>query len=1207
MEFHILGPLEVVAEGQRVALPGSKQRALLALLLVHAGETLGTERLIDELWGERAPATGSKTVQVHISRLRKALAVGAGEGADAVLLTREHGYELALDPERIDAHRFERRIAEGRSELAAGRPQGALTALEDGLSLWRGRPLDDLAYEPFAQREIARLDGLRLTALEQLVDAKLALGHHGEVVEELERLIADNPYRERLRAQLMLALYRCERQADALQAYQDARHALVEELGIEPGERLRELERAILAQEPALAAPAAPLVVGEGQHKVGWPPAPAPAADRLPTGVVTFLLTDIEASSGLWERDADSMAAALELHDELIRGSVDAHGGWLLKAKGEGDATLSVFRRASDAVVCAVELQSVLRDAAWPGGLDLRVRIALHTGEAHERGGDYFGPALNRAARLRSLACGGAILISHATVEIVQERLPRQVELVDLGPHRLRGLARPENVFELRAISQTLARGSALDAPHTKDTSAPDARRRLQAQSTGRLPVPLTRTFGREAERSALAKLLRRGEIRLVTLVGAGGVGKTRLALEVARSLESEFRDGVWFVELGAIAEPEHVASAIAKSLSLTPLADEAPTEALARFLAPRQALLVLDNFEHLLAAARLVSELLAECDALKVLATSRAALRARPERRVLVEPLGLPRSEEPAEVQRSAAGALFLDRADSVGAKIVLDSGSARAIAGLCRRLDGLPLAIELAAARTTLLDPQALNTRLAGALDALGDAPRDAPDRQRTLRATIAWSYRLLNAAEAVAFARLAVFAGGATIEAAHTVTGAELDALQGLVEKQLLSRRDDFSPEIRLLMLETVRDYAREQLDADPDAAQIRERHCRHYLALAERAEPELFTRGEAAWLPKLDAEVENFRSALHWSLCADPAMALRLAGLLNLFWAIRNRFAEGLEWIEAALDAAGDDAPIRDRARARRARVHMLWQGGAAYNWRGSMEEARAAAVDALALSRQAGDTGGIAEALLLLAGFDVTESLPHRRRRALADEALILARKAGDERSVAFALKERACAVPPEQGAAELNEAVTMLRKTGASRQLLWLYSDAAYNAIKRGRPELARPMLDSALPLARELQDPSSLAFVCGNVGLEALFNGDLDRACAAFDEQLELCLNQVIWVAAEGLSGLAAIATRRDDLERAARLLGAASASGPWDGDADVTAHLEKQFFAPARARHGTARWIQAHAEGAQMSFEQAIAFALNSAPAPN
>jgi DNA-binding SARP family transcriptional activator len=357
--------------------------------------------------GERPPATAAKALRVHVARLRAALSAGSGERGGELVVTRGHGYQLVLDPERLDAHRFERLVAAGRSELAVGRPERAVVALEEGLSLWRGRPLDDLAYEPFAQQAIARLDDLRVAATEELVEARLALGRHAEVLSELEPLIAEQPFRERLRAQLMLALYRCDRPAEALQAYQDARRALVEGLGIEPGERLRELERAILAQDPALAAPAAPPSGGDGG-------AAAPAAE-LPTGVVTFLLTDIEGSSGLWEADAGAMAAALELHDALIAAAVGAHAGWLLKAKGEGDSTLTVFRRASDAAACAVEIQRALRKAPWPGGLDLRARVALHTGEAHERGGDYFGPALNRAARLRSLARGGVTVMSQAT------------------------------------------------------------------------------------------------------------------------------------------------------------------------------------------------------------------------------------------------------------------------------------------------------------------------------------------------------------------------------------------------------------------------------------------------------------------------------------------------------------------------------------------------------------------------------------------------------------------------------------------------------------------------------------------------------------------------------------------------------------------------------------------------------------------------
>jgi predicted ATPase/DNA-binding SARP family transcriptional activator len=977
MDFRILGPLEALDRGRDLAPAGSKRRALLAVLLLHANETLTIDRLVDELWGEDPPATAARTLQAHVSRLRKALDAGAGNGVRELIVTREQGYELQLDPERLDSHRFERLVAEGRAELAASRPQQAASALESALSLWRGTPLADLAYEPFAQPEIARLEELRVAALEDLNDAKLALARHGELVGQLETLIGEHPYRERLRAQLMLALYRCERQADALQAYQDARRTLVEELGIEPGKPLRELERAILAQDPALAKP----------------------------------------------------------------------------------------------VVETAEVQG------------------------------------------------------------------------------------------------------------------------------SRLPLPPSRTLGRDQDQQAISQLLRRTDVRLVSLIGPGGVGKTRLALEVARGLELELRDGSWFVSLAAIAHADHVPSAIAQALGVTPLDGETPKLAVERFLAPKGGLLVLDNFEHLLPAAPLIAELLAGAPALAVLATSREPLRLQAEHRYAVAPLQVPAEADPAAVAQAAAGALFVERALSHDRSFELTVGNSAAVAEICRHLDGLPLAIELAAARSTVLDPKQLSARLAGALEVLGAGPRDAPDRQRTLRATIDWSHRLLDAAEAEAFARFAVFAGGATTEGAQEVTGAEIDALHGLVDKQLLLRGHISGPEPRLSMLETVREYARERLGADPNAPETHERHCRHYLDLAERAEPELFTGGEAVWLPRLDAEVENFRAAFEWSLRhGNPTHGLRLAGLLVKFWDIRNRSAEGLDWIETALEAAGDDAPIRDRARARRALVELLVDQGAAY----TPDEARPKAVEALALSREAAEPAGIADALLGLASLDMAESHPQPRRCALADEALTYARAAGDDRLVALALLHRAGAVAPERDTGELEQAATALRRLGSARPLLALYNNAAYNAIKAGSPEGARPFLAHAVPLARELGDPVFLTLTCGNVGLEALFSQDLDRAQEAFDEGLRLCREHVVrQFAPEGLGGMAAIETRRGDPERAARLLGAATAIGPV-GDADVNAELDEHFFAPARAHFGTRHWREAHAAGAEMSFEEAIAFAL-------
>ena len=433
MDFRILGPLEALDGARQIALGGRKRRAVLAVLLLHPNETLSGERLIDELWGESPPTNALKTLQVHVSRLRKEL-------PPDVLVTREHGYELQIETDEVDAHRFEGLLDAARGELGAGEPEPALDALGRALALWRGSPLADLAYEPFAQAEIARLGDLRVAAIEESIEAKLALGRHGEVIGQLEQLVEEHPYREHLRAQLMLALYRADRQADALQAYQNARRQLVEELGIEPGSRLRKLEAAVLAQDDSL---------GLERPQPRRPRAPS---SDLPSGVVTFLLTDIEGSSELWEGNPAAMAGSLERHDDIIAGCTGAHGGRLLKSQGEGDSTLTVFRRASEALACAAELRNSFAGAEWEAGLELRVRIAVHTGEAHERDGDYFGPAVNRAARLRALADGGATLLSQATSEIVHDRLPDGMELVDHGSHQLRGLSRPERVFELREV-----------------------------------------------------------------------------------------------------------------------------------------------------------------------------------------------------------------------------------------------------------------------------------------------------------------------------------------------------------------------------------------------------------------------------------------------------------------------------------------------------------------------------------------------------------------------------------------------------------------------------------------------------------------------------------------------------------------------------------------------------------------------------------
>jgi len=530
MDFRILGSLEVLDEGREVALGGSKQRALLAVLLLHANETLSTDRLIEELWGEQPPATAAKTVQVHISRLRKSLAGGTAIPGGDPVVTREHGYRLELDPECLDATRFERLLAEARSELAAQHPERAASTLEEALSLWRGEPLADLAYEPFAHREVARLADLRVAALHLLIEAKLALGAHVEVVGQLEALIAEHPYHEHLRAQLMLALYRSDRQAEALQAYQDARKKLVEELGIEPGERLRDLERAILAQDPALALPVLEAVEPPPEPAPGAAPERSAAADpsRSARRLVSIVFADLVGSTSLGERlDPESMHALLDRYTEVCSQVIERHGGTV---EGFiGDAVVGVFGLAEvheDDALRAVRTAVELREAGAAlsaqlqreRGVGITIKFGVESGEvflggAARRAPFAAGDAFNVAARLEGTAPEGEILLGDNVY-----RLVRGAVLAErLGPLALKGRAAKVQAWRLLELDP--------------DGSA------IVRSATGSF-------VGREHEldelRMAFARAREERSCRAVTVVGPAGIGKSRLTQELMADIEDD-------------------------------------------------------------------------------------------------------------------------------------------------------------------------------------------------------------------------------------------------------------------------------------------------------------------------------------------------------------------------------------------------------------------------------------------------------------------------------------------------------------------------------------------------------------------------------------------------------------------------------------------------------------------------------------------
>jgi predicted ATPase/class 3 adenylate cyclase len=611
----------------------------------------------------------------------------------------------------------------------------------------------------------------------------------------------------------------------------------------------------------------------------------------LPAGTVTFLFTDIEGSTSLWESAPDGMRAALERHDGILRDTIRAHEGQVFSSGGDGLA--AVFARSMDAVVAAAQAQGALTAEVWPENAPVRVRMAVHTGEAIERDGDYFGPALNRAARLTGMGHGGQVLVSHATEQLIQGSLPRGLDLLDLGEHRLRDLSRPERIFQLRAP------GCDADFPPLRS---------LDAARTN-LPVQLTSFVGREEDVKVVGALL--GEHRVVTLTGVGGVGKTRLALQVAADELDAFPDGVWLLELAPLGEPSRVVEALAAALSVRPTPGKTTEQAILDRVKTSSVLLVLDNCEHLLdEARRVVGNLVRSAPRLVVLATSREPLGAPGEQVVPLRSLNSQSSVR-----------LFTERAVAVDASFALGDADRELVTHLCRRLDGIPLAIELAAARVRMFSPEELAERLDQRFRLLTGG-RGAVERHQTLRAAIDWSYDMLAAGDRAVFDRMSVFWGGCTFAAAQAICSGDridemqvVEALSSLIDKSLVVP-DRCDHATRYRQLETVRQYAEERLVASGKADVVRERHARYFAAFARDAGRGLWSSDEMVWAQRVEADLDNVRAAVSWAVAADETdLAMRTAAALVTQAVERPAWATA-SIAEQALSASGADThPLR----------------------------------------------------------------------------------------------------------------------------------------------------------------------------------------------------------------------------------------------------------------------------------------------------
>jgi predicted ATPase/class 3 adenylate cyclase/DNA-binding CsgD family transcriptional regulator len=896
-----------------------------------------------------------------------------------------------------------------------------------------------------------------------------------------------------------------------------------------------------------------------------------------PTGTITFLFTDIEGSTPLWAQHPDAMQSALARHDAILRQAIESHHGTLVKTTGDG--VHAAFAVASDALAACLTAQRTLHVGGnlcvAPAGehptgehtgspLHIRVRTGLHTGSAELRDGDYYGTAVNQAARIMSVAHGGQIVLSAATMELVRGQLPDGVMLRDLGAHRLKGLLTPEQLW------QVVAADLPADFPPLKTLD----------QRPHNLPVQTTPFIGREREVSAVCQQLHRLDVRLLTLTGPGGTGKTRLGLQVAAELLDSFADGVFFVPLASLNDPSLVAATIAQTLGLREVGGRPLRELLKDYLKSKHLLLLLDNFEHVTDAAPFVAELLAVAPHVKALITSRNVLHLYGEHAHAVPPMTLPDLNHLPSLERMTqyeAVQLFIERAQAAKSDFSVTNENAPAVAEICARLDGLPLAIELAAARARLLSPQAILARLAHRLKLLTGGARDLPVRQQTLRDTIAWSYELLDASERMLFARLAVFAGGCMLVAAEAVCDVKrelpmdmLDGLASLVDKSLLKQHDSGSGgEPRFTMLETIREYALERLTSSDEADAIRRHHADFFLALAQEADPKLTSRERGVWMRRLIVEYDNLRAVFQWSKENKETMVgLQLAGSLNWFWNFNGNFSEGRSWLETTLAQSKMLGPQAEMARAK------ALSGLGNLTWsQGNYAAGYIALEESMALYQRLGGRGEFAFALLVR-GLVEREHGDLATARASMEASLTLYREVGDQWKLALCL--------------------VSLGRT----------------ELMAGNLVAARPLLEEGRTIFREIGDEWGLAVALNNLGLVALREGNYGQAVKLYQEAIALfqqeghklfairCLEELAWVIC--LQG---------DYAQAMRLCGAAEAQREALGAAlSPSACAEHdRHVATARTHLAESAFATAWAEGRAMTMEQAVELALAMSEPPS
>ena len=981
-----------------------------------------------------------------------------------------------------------------------------------------------------------------------------------------------------------------------------------------------------------LAGDGARILVGEHARENNNKPDAQAITSYAPTStnILTFLFTDIEGSTQLWEQRPEAMKAALARHDAILRGAIESHKGKVFKTVG--DAFYAAFPNARNALKAALAAQRALQAEAW-GETVIKVRMALHTGSVEVRDNDYFGPPLNRVARLMSAGHGGQVLLSTAFAEFVRPNLPEGVELRDMGERSLKDLIRPEHIYQL------MASGLQTDFPPLKTLEV----------FGNNLPVQLTSFIGREKEIAAVKSLM--AEHRLITLTGSGGTGKTRLSLQIAATLPDSFSGGIWFVELAPLSDPALIPQTVLTVLGLREESGRPAIEMLTQYLQSKKILLILDNCEHLIeAAAQFAETLLQTCTTLQILVSSREALGIAGEKSYPVRSLSIPKVGAPQTVEtvtQFEAVRLFLDRAQAVSAGFTVSAANAAAVAQICTRLDGIPLAIELAAARVKMLKPEQIAERLDDRFRLLTGGNRTALPRQQTLRAMIDWSYDLLPEAERALLRRLSVFAGGWTLEAAETVgqgPGIDdynvFDPLAQLVNKSLVVVVDaDDNTETRYRLLETVRQYAREKLSETGEGMSVRDAHLQYFLSLAERAELELIGPRTPEWVKRLEEELDNIRAALTWSLKQDVQVGLCLTSVLMRYWSDYTDPREDIYWLSQLLRQ-----PAASMSNATRARA--LTALGYLHNSQFACLTAEPFAREGLALYRALGDQRGIAFALLVL-GVALCSQDDFATGRPLVFESLTLYRTLGDRLGIAQVLHQLGALVDnrdSKRTRAYLEESLGLFRELGyvagitrtltaLGQMALWsgdfaiariwltealeIYRSLGRSdmpsvmqslgelSLREGDYEQARIYLEKSLSVARESGEINSSYWLLAHLGYIALRQGDQAHARALFINAQQGLKEAGFKIGvAYVLEGLASLAVLQGQHEQAVRLFAWADATRETVDDLrpPVEQVSVDRDLATIRSQLDEAAFAEAQAAGRAMSMDEAIALALES-----